>query len=155
MLCALTSWVETWFGPAEWAHARQFAERNLRSTKFLGSFAHINGWMIEALLIGNCRASIRNLGHQHCNCPRTASGVQRRDCAAEVESAGARDSAGGFRIVDRYISDTICEHVSKHRAESLHVCMRMKRKAIDVLLDHSRHAGRRTRRLGADDVSKI
>jgi hypothetical protein len=43
--------VETWFGPAERAHARQFAEKNLRSTSFLGSLARINGWMNRVAIL--------------------------------------------------------------------------------------------------------
>ena len=91
-----------WTGQVGTVHARQFAERNLRSTNYLGSLARINGWMSEALSIGNCRESIRNLGHQHCNCPRSASGVQRRDCAAKVEAPGfvtLRGALGSSRSV--------------------------------------------------------
>ena len=62
-----------WTGQVGTVHARQFAERNLRSINVLGSFARINGWTSEALSIVNCRASIRNRGHQHCNYPRSAA----------------------------------------------------------------------------------
>src|SRR5262249_54650597 len=73
------------FGPAEWAPATQFAERNLLSTRVLGNFAHINGWTSADSSIGNCRASIRTLGRQ-CFSPGSARGSQRRDRAAEVDA---------------------------------------------------------------------